>query len=797
MALATGQITLVDLTDLPSLQGYLTSNLSKMQFLTKAGVYTPNWVNAPSLVISAELYSVGSGSNIIEDSRVTDIKWYKNGVLIAASGSNITLVPTVTGNLKNTSIKIDANLLTAVSPALKITCEIFYKHAPSLSATPIKLDIDYLLSTQGEQGIVGPVGPGAIQVIMSNESATLPASETGVVSDYTKGVTTIRLFEGVNELVYDGSGATPGKWKAVATATGITSAVVVNSAPSATSGALSGAMTPSAEVSFLITGQRADGSAINITKKQTLTRSDMGISAKTITLSGPQMFKYDTTGTNVSPSSITVTSTRQNIAGTTYTWTFGLDGATPSAALSTFAGSTFGTDTATITAASAGWGTAKSITIKAVNGTATDTFTIYKVQDGAHSYLVSLEATSNIMTFDYLGTTPLPTVQTITLTAIASNLTAPTFSAVQTSAAGVETAFSGFTGTGPWTLPIANWPATAVRIKFTATSGAYSDSVTIIKVCEATNAVAGYLTNESITLGCNTDGSVIGAIGTLTTGTFKAFYGTTALTTPAVAFTEEAASEVGCTASINATTGVYSLSAITADTATVAFRATHVASGAYVIKTLTVSRSKTGVKGDDAVTVVLWAPLGDVFKNIGGVPPTALTLQADLYKAGALVSADSTAWYIQDGGPDQSTGAGPGWTLITTGTLTGITGWNTKTITVPASAVSSLENFKSKVKYGTPYYYNTITLTDMTDPYQISVLCDQGTAFFNGGGGSKTLRAVVRQSGTIVDPAKFSYAWTKWVGGVSQGSAGTTNEIVVPATAVDSEASYTCDIDYV
>ena len=59
----TGQITIVDLTDLPSLQGYLISNLPKIQFFKYRGtVYTPSWVDTP-LTISAEVYTVGSGEH--------------------------------------------------------------------------------------------------------------------------------------------------------------------------------------------------------------------------------------------------------------------------------------------------------------------------------------------------------------------------------------------------------------------------------------------------------------------------------------------------------------------------------------------------------------------------------------------------------------------------------------------------------------------------------------------------------------------------------------------------------------
>ena len=59
MAIARGQITLVDLTDRINLQGFLTSSVSKTQVLSREGNYNPSWtVAANQPVITTEMYEV-------------------------------------------------------------------------------------------------------------------------------------------------------------------------------------------------------------------------------------------------------------------------------------------------------------------------------------------------------------------------------------------------------------------------------------------------------------------------------------------------------------------------------------------------------------------------------------------------------------------------------------------------------------------------------------------------------------------------------------------------------------------
>ena len=198
------------------------------------------------------------------------------------------------------------------------------------------------------------------------------------------------------------------------------------------------------------------------------------------------------------------------------------------------------------------------------------------------------------------------------------------------------------------------------------------------------------------------------------------------------------------------------------------------------------SKVKAGTDGSGAVVISVWAPNGNVFKSVGGSTPAALTLQCDLYEGGASVNATAYLWSVQNGAA---------WDSLVTTPL-GTTGATTKTLTVPASAVSSLENFRCQATYGGVNYYGVATLTDMTDPYQISIISLQGNTFLNGAGTTKTLKAIVFQGGVEVDigGTELAYNWTKYVAGESQGSAVTGKTITVNASEVATEATYVCDI---
>jgi hypothetical protein len=107
---------------------------------------------------------------------------------------------------------------------------------------------------------------------------------------------------------------------------------------------------------------------------------------------------------------------------------------------------------------------------------------------------------------------------------------------------------------------------------------------------DGTDAITGLLTNEAVTLSADSSGTV--SSFTPADGTFKVFNGTTDVTTSS-AFT--VASSSNCTVSIGGSTGIYSVSAMTADTASATFQAVY--SGVTIQKVLSLSKSRTGTAG--------------------------------------------------------------------------------------------------------------------------------------------------------------------------------------------------------
>jgi len=112
------------------------------------------------------------------------------------------------------------------------------------------------------------------------------------------------------------------------------------------------------------------------------------------------------------------------------------------------------------------------------------------------------------------------------------------------------------------------------------------------------NAVSGYLTNESHTFPASSTGVVSAANFQLGGGTFRVFNGTTEVTTECT-FTIDSYSTDGSnnnvlTATIN-TSGVYSITAMTQDSATMVLKAVYGTTS--ITKTYTAAKSRTGSSG--------------------------------------------------------------------------------------------------------------------------------------------------------------------------------------------------------
>ena len=226
-------------------------------------------------------------------------------------------------------------------------------------------------------------------------------------------------------------------------------------------------------------------------------------------------------------------------------------------------------------------------------------------KDGVDAKLLYLSSTLETMSFDANGDAS-PASQTATIEAKLQN-TSGSISFVAKAYNGTSALSNSIAlgGTGnSRTLSVSSFPSNATHVSITATLGSLTDTISIFKLrhgkegvggAPGQNAIVGYLTNESITLGANSSGRV----GSFTpaTGTFRMFDGTTEVTT-STSYTLENSN--GLVASINSSTGVYSITAMSADTATAEFKATY--KGVSIFKTVTLSKSIAGEKGDTGDT---------------------------------------------------------------------------------------------------------------------------------------------------------------------------------------------------
>lgn len=210
---------------------------------------------------------------------------------------------------------------------------------------------------------------------------------------------------------------------------------------------------------------------------------------------------------------------------------------------------------------------------------------------GLNASLVYLSASALSFTYDGSGTAS-PATQTINLIANVQNLAGTaTWTATGYNAQGTSTGSLVLGGSGnARTLTNTQFGSNAYAI-ITATIGAFSDTVTIVRLQQGLNgqnAVTGYLTNENITFAADKDGVVPSfALGT---GTFKVFNGLTDVT--AITTFSKAQSDTNCTTTINST-GNYAVTAMSADQAQATFRASY--GGVTIDKILTLSKSRAGV----------------------------------------------------------------------------------------------------------------------------------------------------------------------------------------------------------
>lgn len=219
-------------------------------------------------------------------------------------------------------------------------------------------------------------------------------------------------------------------------------------------------------------------------------------------------------------------------------------------------------------------------------------------KDGASASLLTLTSDSQAFTFDSDGKTPLPTTQTITLTANLQNVTGTaTFVATPYSgtAAGTPIILGG-TG-NVRTITVSQFGSTYDSVVIKATLGSLIDTETIHKLSNGgtgKDAISGWLTNEAITLQADSNGNVPSF--TSATGSFVVYNGTSQVT----GLTVTQSGATGITLSISGMN--YSVTGMSQDNGYVDLSVTN--AGVTITKRLTVSKSKAGATGANGTSVV-------------------------------------------------------------------------------------------------------------------------------------------------------------------------------------------------
>jgi len=131
--------------------------------------------------------------------------------------------------------------------------------------------------SKARQGAAGESATENLYAVLSNENHTFTASADGTVSNYGGSGTTIRVFEGVTELTYDGVGTSNGTYFIGMAPSGVTLGTLSANGDSADMSAVSAFVASSGSIVYTIVGKLLDGTPFNLTKQQNFSKALAGV----------------------------------------------------------------------------------------------------------------------------------------------------------------------------------------------------------------------------------------------------------------------------------------------------------------------------------------------------------------------------------------------------------------------------------------------------------------------------------------------------------------------------------------
>lgn len=286
--------------------------------------------------------------------------------------------------------------------------------------------------------------------------------------------------------------------------------------------------------------------------------------------------------------------------------------------------------------------------------------------DGSPANDIQLNASVLTFSFDTAGTAyPAAQSSVLSVTRVPGSLAGTvSWSATAYTSSGVQVGSTGGVGlsgsgdsrtltTGNFMAPGGSFDNTIQYVTVTATLGALSRSIRITRTTDGQEAIISFLTNQTVSLPASSAGVV--SSWAAATGDFQVWQGGVEVTSGITYAIQSNPSTL--TASINSSTGVYSVTAAGSwangsNTTSITFRATHTASGATrdAVFTLTKSLAGTdggaGTPGADAVVYEIEPTPSTVSRNnIGVATPSAVTFYA-YSKTGSAARAAFSGRFI-------------------------------------------------------------------------------------------------------------------------------------------------------
>ena len=328
-------------------------------------------------------------------------------------------------------------------------------------------------------------------------------------------------------------------------------------------------------------------------------------------------------------------------------------------------------------------------------------FTLAKAVAGAPGTVpdsIRLDASVLAFSFDTAGTAyPAAQSSVITLTREPGTIAGTaTWSATAFDSSGGQVGTTGTVGlsgsgdsrtltTGNFIAPGGSFSNNVYYVNVTATLGALSKTVRVIRITDGVEPILSFLTVPSVTLPASSAGVVSSWAGA--TGDFQIWQGASEVTSGVTYAIQSNPSSL--TAIINSSTGIYSITgagswANGSNTTSITFRATHTATGATRDAVLTLAKAlaggtgSAGAPGADAVVYEIEPSVSSVARNnIGVATPSAVTFYAYSKAGSAARAAFSGRFTIE-------TFIDPTWT----GKYTSVSNESSTTYTVPASVTA-------------------------------------------------------------------------------------------------------------